>query len=520
MNDITPIQQLPAHDTFDGSERLPLGIGAQGIGQADLAALRAWLREGIADGQDGADGASLLHGTGAPAGALGRDGDFYFDKAAATIYGPKLAGAWPAGSAIRGETDLVTRRATLDAIIASVSRNVRQSLPPLTDKVVDVGALTDAHGIANARIYAFPATDAEALEKSPVQLIGAEYTLSAGFNGNIAPFSGYRGNGINPLANPNLVPAGRFLFATDAPVLAIKARCLQGIRLLADREYLHDGARMSYQLEGTNNGQGKYLPVAWGGSTLAAPQAADAKTRIYEIEVIETGLIEIVVPAGYTIWPGPIPSIRIGWLGDSMVNTISDATNHALALQSYGMLARQLFTGLDCRSYAIGGTGYVSDGGGTASTIEEAFFANPKVAECDALWMCGGKNDNAPITVDQIVAAVRRIVEAYFEIKPHGIVFLAGCYHSNSLDAAGKAPINAGLRALAQEDYLRDRVEFVETSGWVVGTGKVNAQTGDGNADRIRGVDGTHYSVYGQQHVPHREATEMLAAARRLRSRL
>ena len=47
-----------------------------------------------ANGADGADGKTVRNGSGAPAGGLGVDGDFYIDTAASAIYGPKTSGAW------------------------------------------------------------------------------------------------------------------------------------------------------------------------------------------------------------------------------------------------------------------------------------------------------------------------------------------------------------------------------------------------------------------------------------------
>lgn len=46
------------------------------------------------DGEDGADGNSVLSGTGAPDNSLGNDGDFYVDKTAPFNFYFKTAGAW------------------------------------------------------------------------------------------------------------------------------------------------------------------------------------------------------------------------------------------------------------------------------------------------------------------------------------------------------------------------------------------------------------------------------------------
>lgn len=53
-------------------------------------------------GEDGIDGATILSGSGVPTNLVGADGDFYIDLAAYDFYGPKAAGAWPAGISLIG----------------------------------------------------------------------------------------------------------------------------------------------------------------------------------------------------------------------------------------------------------------------------------------------------------------------------------------------------------------------------------------------------------------------------------
>ena len=55
-----------------------------------------------ATGPAGADGKTVRNGTGAPAGGLGVDGDFYIDTTADAIYGPKTAGAWGSSTPLVG----------------------------------------------------------------------------------------------------------------------------------------------------------------------------------------------------------------------------------------------------------------------------------------------------------------------------------------------------------------------------------------------------------------------------------
>jgi hypothetical protein len=55
-----------------------------------------------ADGPAGADGKTILNGTGVPSAGLGTDGDFYIDTTADAIYGPKTAGAWGSPTSLIG----------------------------------------------------------------------------------------------------------------------------------------------------------------------------------------------------------------------------------------------------------------------------------------------------------------------------------------------------------------------------------------------------------------------------------
>jgi hypothetical protein len=59
--------------------------------------------QGVA-GPTGAAGNTVLYGSGAPAAATGADGNFYIDTTANFLYGPKAAGAWPAGTSLIGPT--------------------------------------------------------------------------------------------------------------------------------------------------------------------------------------------------------------------------------------------------------------------------------------------------------------------------------------------------------------------------------------------------------------------------------
>lgn len=55
-------------------------------------------------GAPGANGKTLLSGSGAPGSGTGAEGDFYIDTTADAIYGPKTAGAWGSATSLIGPT--------------------------------------------------------------------------------------------------------------------------------------------------------------------------------------------------------------------------------------------------------------------------------------------------------------------------------------------------------------------------------------------------------------------------------
>src|SRR5690606_6283004 len=52
-------------------------------------------------GDAGKDGATMLNGAGTPSASLGAIGDFYFDTQNISIYGPKTANGWGIGVSLK-----------------------------------------------------------------------------------------------------------------------------------------------------------------------------------------------------------------------------------------------------------------------------------------------------------------------------------------------------------------------------------------------------------------------------------
>ncbi|MCU1348653.1 MAG: hypothetical protein JWO56_1683, partial [Acidobacteria bacterium] len=80
---------------YDGAAKVMYGPKAAGVWPAGVSLAGT-------NGTNGVDGNTVLYGSGVPASGTGVNGNFYIDKDAWTIYGPKAAGAWPAGVSIFG----------------------------------------------------------------------------------------------------------------------------------------------------------------------------------------------------------------------------------------------------------------------------------------------------------------------------------------------------------------------------------------------------------------------------------
>lgn len=102
------ISELPAASSLTGVEFMPIYQGGARRATLDqLAELAPAGPQGEPggpgeQGEPGDDGRGVLSGTGAPAGGLGADGDWYLDTAVTRLYGPKTAGAWGAGVSLIG----------------------------------------------------------------------------------------------------------------------------------------------------------------------------------------------------------------------------------------------------------------------------------------------------------------------------------------------------------------------------------------------------------------------------------
>ena len=110
------------------------------------------------DGTDGADGNTVLYGTDDPGPTDGADGNYYINTSTDTIFGPKAAGTWPAGTSLIGpEGDPATVE------IASVTTGA----PGTAATVENIGTTTNVE-LEITIPEGQPGTDADPTEVHPV----------------------------------------------------------------------------------------------------------------------------------------------------------------------------------------------------------------------------------------------------------------------------------------------------------------------------------------------------------------
>ncbi len=110
----TVVYTFPS-DAADGTVLYGGGVPSSGTGKNGdtyintstgifyLKTSGAWGQQfSMASGPAGPRGNSVLNGTTDPGSGTGLNGDFYFNTATETMFGPKASGTWPAGVVIKG----------------------------------------------------------------------------------------------------------------------------------------------------------------------------------------------------------------------------------------------------------------------------------------------------------------------------------------------------------------------------------------------------------------------------------
>jgi hypothetical protein len=77
-------------------------------------------------GDTGVNGLTVLNGSGAPSNGTGVDGDIYIDTSSTTLYVPKASGTWPSGVPLINTTDTFPLQSVLSTAFTYLSDSVEQ----------------------------------------------------------------------------------------------------------------------------------------------------------------------------------------------------------------------------------------------------------------------------------------------------------------------------------------------------------------------------------------------------------
>ena len=204
-----------------------------------------------------------------------------------------------------------------------------------------------------------------------------------------------------------------------------------------------------------------------------------AKTRMIDLTIVDPDFNTIRVASIFGLWRPPQGySRRLIVIGDSMTGGASGVDRHLVWLWD---LAAALGCD-DVWNVGIGGTGWVADGSGTTrySGRVSADIA-PLVQSRDVVLFFGSRND--PSGNQSQINALSEAVRSTLELIPDS---------NSNVYVAGPITNIAGNGAAVAAGALTAGRPYIDSTGWITGTGRSGATNGSGNADRyIGGADGS-----------------------------
>lgn len=314
---------------------------------------------------------------------------------------------------------------------------------------------------------------------------GTTYPL---YNGAHTYGTVHGGNGTDPGANLAAVP-GTVRFMTTSPLFELV------IGSGGDKNYWRlkvDGEYIATPIGDNTANTLRYFTVQFGDGT-----DSNRQLRRFELEAGVGSNVFFGIRAKPVDRPMALPDpVGLRWClhGDSMGGSIADSVTDAdTAIRAPQPIAG-LREALGCPNgwgSSVGGTGFVTDLGNTRSTFLERLPIDILPYNFDFIVEIGGLNDAPGIEAD-VTNWLSRIVAA----NPAVAIFMFAPTKLGDTDASVTGV--AANKAAAAARFPQNVVFINQVSeGYVFGTGRVGATTGNGNADFIRGTDGTHWSLAG-----------------------
>lgn len=287
-------------------------------------------------------------------------------------------------------------------------------------------------------------------------------------------------------AEASFPPPITWEFCSDAPRLALHGSFHSGspYHLVVDDELCTLTPRVPANA---------YEVIDWGGVRRLRRYVVHAGSG-FQLAAVTIGPTD-------SIWAPPRRPL-VGWIGDSYSQGQSPTASSAATNIPY---VASLMLGWDLAKSADGGTGYNI----RTSTYTNNFLdrtAQYAGLALSAMVYAGGIND--------LTAGLQGYAEATFAafraLHPDVPLFVLGPWSPSTTSETTDA---AKWTALAAAAAAYDG-HFIDTRGWITGTGKVSATVGDGNADVMISSDGTHPEngvgdIYLASRVAHAISTQI-----------
>lgn len=171
----------------------------------------------------------------------------------------------------------------------------------------------------------------------------------------------------------------------------------------------------------------------------------------------------------------------VGWVGDSFSQgmPITNTEYSSIPWVTATLLGWRLHVSSD------GNTGFGYSGGSGLYSYADR-VQDFTGLELDAMVFYGGINDTDSTTLRAGATQTLSRARALFPFMPFWVI---GPQSPTITYQNANAARWTALQAASATD---PNTTWIDTRGWVTGTGKVSAPTGDGNADTITSSDGTH----------------------------
>lgn len=248
------------------------------------------------------------------------------------------------------------------------------------------------------------------------------------------------------------------------------------------------------------------------------------RTRKVRLLLGQTGFVQALTSSNGLMWAAA-PRFKVAVIGDSFTQGNGGSTEGAITSGTIaGGLAQ--YAGFDIYNLGQGGSGYSNPGNGTNTAPGpngvDRFGAASRLAALaalpamDVVMVVGGANDGDTATypVATTVSRAQTLWSAIQSARPATPLIVAGV-ESGVYPAinANLDSLNNALKAAAQAHSGVTAYIDMRNPMWVYGTGKLDAQVGDGNADIFVSSDGVHPSHAGWDYESCRLVAELAKIA-------